>query len=84
MLLDGGYGERRSKLAAEQSRRGKTGMTMAAAAIYSREGVARRRQRMPALATAPAACQRVKKRRNPIGGDLRVASAASREVEVDF
>jgi len=42
MLLDGGYGERRSKLMAEQSRRGKTGMTTAAAAIYSREGVARR------------------------------------------
>jgi hypothetical protein len=61
MLLDGGYGERRSKLVAEQSRRGKTGMTTATAAIYSREGVARRRQRMPALATAPATCQRAKK-----------------------
>ena len=84
MLVDGGYGERRSKLATEQSRRGKTGMTTAVAAIYSREGVARRRQRTPALTTAPAACQRAKKRRNPIGGDLRVALAASREVEVDF
>ena len=84
MLLDGGYGERRSKLAVEQSRRGKTGMTTATAAIYSREGVARHRQRTPELATAPAACERAKKRRNPIGGDLRVAPAASREVDVDF
>ena len=84
MLLDGGYSERQSKLVAEQSRRGKTGMTTAAAAIYSREGVARRRQRMLALATALAAYQRAKKRRNPIGGDLRVVPAASREVEVDF
>ena len=84
MLLNGGYGERRSKLVAEQSRRGKTGMTTAATAIYSREGVVRRRQRTPTLATAPAACQRAKKRQNPIGGDLRVAPAASREVEVIF
>ena len=84
MLVDGGYGERRSKLAAEQSRRGKTGMTTAAAAIYSREGVARRRQRTPELATALAACQCAKKRQNPIGDDLRVAPAASTEVDVDF
>ena len=68
----------------EAEQKGKTGMTTAAAAIYSREGVARRRQRTPALATAPVACQRAKKRQNPIGGDLRVAPAASREVEVDF
>ena len=80
MLLDGGYGERRSKLVAEQSRRGKTGMTTAAAAIYSREGVARRRQRTPELATAPAVCHRVRKQRKTLGGDIRVASATSREV----
>ena len=80
MLLDGGYGERQSKLAAERSRRGKTGMTTAAAAIYSREGVARRRQRTDGPATAPATCQGARKRRNPIGGDIRVAPAASREV----
>ena len=84
MLLDGGYGERQSKLVAEQSRRGKTGMTMAAAAIYSQEGVARRRQRTDGPATAPAACQGVRKWRNLIGGDIRVAPAASREVDFDF
>jgi hypothetical protein len=39
---------------------------------------------MPALATAPATCQRAKKQWNPIGGDLRVAPAASRVVEVIF
>ena len=64
--------------------RGKTGTTAAAAAIYSREVVARRRQRTPELATTPAACHRVRKRRKPLGGDIRVAPAASREVDFDF
>ena len=60
--------------------KGKTGTTAAAAAIYSREGVARRRQHTNGPATAPAACQSARKRRNLIGGDIRVAPAASREV----
>ena len=60
--------------------KGKTGMTAAAAAIYSREGVVRRRQRTNGPTTAPAVCQCVRKRRNLIGGDIRVAPAASREV----
>jgi len=52
----------------------------AAATIYSREGVARHRQRTPELATTPTACQRAKKRHEMLGGDIRVALAASREV----
>ena len=64
--------------------RGKTGTAAAAAAIYSREVVARRRQRTPELATAPAACHRTRKRRKTLGGDIRVAPAASREVAFDW
>ena len=60
--------------------KGKTGTTVAAATIYSQEGVAWRRQRTRGPATAPAASQCARKRRNLIGGDIRVAPAASREV----
>ena len=60
--------------------RGKTGTTVAVAAIYRREGVARCRQRMNELATVLAACQCARKRRKSIGGENRVAPAASREV----
>ena len=45
MLLDGGYGERRSKLAAEQSRRGNGRNDGGNEAIYSRDELARLRQR---------------------------------------
>ena len=64
----------------EAEQRGKTGTTAAAAAIYSWEVVARRRQRTPELATAPAACHHARKQRKTLGGDIRVAPAASREV----
>ena len=50
------------------------GTTAAAAAIYSWEVVARRRQRTPELAMAPAACHRARKQRKTLGGDIRVAS----------
>ena len=70
MELRGGGGEQK----------GKTGTTAATVAIYSREGVARRRQRTPELATAPAACHRARKRRKMLGGDIRVVPAGSREV----
>ena len=64
--------------------KGKTGTTAATVAIYSREGVARRRQRTLEPATAPAACQRVRKRCKTLGGGSCVAPAVSGDVNLDF
>ena len=54
------------------------------APIYSKKEGVRCWQHTGELATEVLACHCACKRRNPIGGDLRVAPAASREVEVDF
>ena len=64
--------------------KGKTGTTVATVAIYSQEGVARRRQRTLEPATAPAACQRARKRHKMLGGGSCVAPAVSGDVNLDF